>query len=136
VYIPEERSVFTVDTVIWETMSAFHDASLDAWVESLEVLSKPYVRFVLPRHRKVCGRKYLHTQASIIRGRLEAEKKAKTESLAIEQVATPNIDPLNNICGTGIKPYSDPEIDTEFDIEIDVARMIYLFEIPLGLFIN
>ncbi len=105
VYIPEEKVVFTGDTVVGQTRTAVHDASLSKWLESLKVLEKLDVRFILPGHgTMVCDKAYLKTQASIVSKRLKAEQDAKVRGISLDEETLRKIDPFFGNRDTGMKP--------------------------------
>ncbi len=105
VYVPEEKVVFTGDTVVGQTRTAVHDASLSKWLESLRALEELDVRFILPGHgTMVCDKAYLKTQASIVSKRLEAELEAKTRGTSLDEEALRKIDPFFGNRDTGMKP--------------------------------
>ena len=104
VYIPEEKVVFTGDTVVGQTRTAVHDASLSQWLESLKVLEELDVRFILPGHgTMVCDKAYLKTQESIVSRRLEAEQEAKARGTSLNEEALRKIDPFFGNRDTGMK---------------------------------
>jgi cyclase len=104
VYVPEEKVVFTGDNVFGKKRTAFHQAFLDKWLDSLKVLEKLDFRFVVPGHGEVCDKEYLNRQASIVRGLLETLKKPEAEGLSLDKATQRNIDPFYDTRDIGLIP--------------------------------
>jgi cyclase len=105
VYIPEEKVVFCGDNVIGQLGTPFHDALPEKWIESLKVLEGLDASFFVPGHGKVCDKKYLPTQASIVRGWMDEMEKAKREKTKVdEEIIKKKIDPYAGLLDVGIKP--------------------------------
>ena len=66
VYVPEERVVFTGDTVFSECQTWLMTSDVDEWVGALEVLRGLDVDHVIPGHGPVTTPDYLATQRSIL----------------------------------------------------------------------
>lgn len=66
VYVPEERVVFTGDTVFSECQTWLMTSDVDQWVAALEVLRGLDVDHVIPGHGPVTTKEYLATQRSIL----------------------------------------------------------------------
>ena len=104
VYIPEEKLVFAGDTVLGQTRTAVHDASLEKWIQSLKLIEALDVRYILPGHGSmVLDKKYLKTQADIVSGRLEAQQKAEAQGITLDEDELRKIDPFFNNRDTGMK---------------------------------
>ena len=66
VYVPEERVVFTGDTVFSECQTWLMTSDVDQWVHALEVVSSLDVDQVVPGHGPVTTPRYLATQRSVL----------------------------------------------------------------------
>jgi cyclase len=66
VYVPEERVVFTGDTVFNECQTWLMTSDVDQWVAALETISELDVDHVVPGHGPVTTKKYLATQRSVL----------------------------------------------------------------------
>jgi cyclase len=62
VYVPEERVVFTGDTVFSECQTWLMTSDVDQWVEALETIGALDVDTIVPGHGPVTDRTYLATQ--------------------------------------------------------------------------
>ncbi len=104
VFVPEEKVVFTGDNVFGKKRTAFHQAFLDKWLDSLEIIEKMDFRFVVPGHGEVCEKRYLNKQASVVRGLLEALEKPEGEGLSLDKGVQRNIDPFYDTRDIGLIP--------------------------------
>jgi len=91
VYIPQERVVFTGDNVFCRRRTFFQEALPDRWLESLKVLEELDVRFIVPGHGEVTDKTYLKEQASIVRGWVEAVRRAKAAGLDLDEALAKGI---------------------------------------------
>ena len=66
VHIPEERVVFTGDTVFSEVQTWVMASDVDQWVEALNTISRLDVDYVVPGHGPVTDLKYLQTQKAVL----------------------------------------------------------------------
>jgi cyclase len=66
VYVPEERVVFTGDTVFSECQTWLMTSDVPQWLEALERIRSLDVDHVVPGHGPVTTRKYLDTQRSVL----------------------------------------------------------------------
>lgn len=66
VYVPEERVVFTGDTVFSECQTWLMTSDVDQWVRALEVVRGLDVDHVVPGHGPVTTKDYLATQRSVL----------------------------------------------------------------------
>jgi cyclase len=66
VYVPEERVVFTGDTVFSECQTWLMTSDVDQWIAALEVLRGLGADHVIPGHGPVTTREYLATQRSVL----------------------------------------------------------------------
>ena len=66
VHVPEERSVFTGDTVFSECQTWLMTSDIDQWVGALDVIAGLDVDTVVPGHGPVTTPAYLATQRSVL----------------------------------------------------------------------
>lgn len=66
VYVPEERVVFTGDTVFSECQTWLMTSDVDEWLAALELLRGLDVDHVVPGHGPVTTKEYLATQRSVL----------------------------------------------------------------------
>ncbi len=66
VHVPEERVVFTGDTVFSECQTWLMTSDVDQWIEALETIGRLDVDMVVPGHGPVTTKEYLSTQRSIL----------------------------------------------------------------------
>jgi cyclase len=66
VYVPEERAVFTGDTVFSECQTWLMTSDVDQWVGALETIKRLDVDHVIPGHGPVTTTRYLATQRSVL----------------------------------------------------------------------
>ncbi len=66
VYVPEERVVFTGDTVFSECQTWLMTSDVDQWIEALETIGRLDVNTVVPGHGPVTTKEYLSTQRSML----------------------------------------------------------------------
>lgn len=66
VYVPEERVLFTADTVFNQCQTWLYVSDLAAWVASLERLMGLDVDTVIPGHGPLCTKKEMYTQRALI----------------------------------------------------------------------
>ena len=66
VHVPEERVVFTGDTVFSECQTWLMTSDIDQWVEALETIGQLDVDSVVPGHGPVTTKMYLATQRSVL----------------------------------------------------------------------
>ena len=66
VYVPEERVVFTGDTVFNECQTWLMTSKVDEWVTALETIGRLDVDHVVPGHGPVTTKEYLATQRSVL----------------------------------------------------------------------
>jgi len=72
VYIPEEKVVFTGDTIFNNCQTWMHEADPDEWLKSLKFLESLDVAFIVPGHGPVCTKQYISVQSAFIREWLTA----------------------------------------------------------------
>jgi cyclase len=66
VHVPEERVVFTGDTVFSEVQTWVMASDVDQWVDALNTISRLDVDKVVPGHGPVTDLKYLQTQKAVL----------------------------------------------------------------------
>ena len=66
VHVPEERVVFTGDTVFSEVQTWVMASDVDQWIEALNTISRLDVDHVVPGHGPVTDLKYLQTQKAVL----------------------------------------------------------------------
>jgi cyclase len=66
VHVPEERVVFTGDTVFSEVQTWVMASDVDQWVEALNTISRLDVDHVVPGHGPVTDLRYLQTQKAVL----------------------------------------------------------------------
>jgi len=66
VYVPEERVVFTGDTVFSEVQTWVMASDVDEWIDALNTIAHLDVDHVVPGHGPVTDLKYLQTQKAIL----------------------------------------------------------------------
>jgi cyclase len=66
VHVPEERVVFTGDTVFSEVQTWVMASDVDQWVEALNTISRLDVDHVVPGHGPVTDLRYLQAQKAVL----------------------------------------------------------------------
>lgn len=66
VYVPEERVVFTGDTVFSEVQTWVMASDVDQWIDALNTIAHLDVDHVVPGHGPVTDLKYLQTQKAVL----------------------------------------------------------------------
>jgi cyclase len=66
VYVPEERTVFTGDTIFSECQTWLMTSDVEQWLDALEVIRSLDVDHVVPGHGPVQNLAYVNTQRSIL----------------------------------------------------------------------
>jgi cyclase len=67
VYVPEEKVVFTGDTIFCKCQTWFYEADPDAWLASLGLIDSLDVEHIIPGHGPVCTKAYIPVQGAFIR---------------------------------------------------------------------
>jgi cyclase len=62
VHVPEERVVFTGDTIFSECQTWLMTSDVDQWLDALETIRRLDVDYILPGHGPVTTKRYLDTQ--------------------------------------------------------------------------
>jgi cyclase len=88
IYVPEERTVFTGDTIFNQCQTWLHESDIRSWLLALDMLAELDVDTIIPGHGPVCTkneinaqRALLHEWMSIIAGGI-ARGLSKEECLA------------------------------------------------------
>ena len=66
VYVPDERVVFTGDTVFSECQTWLMTSDVDEWLRSLDLVQELDVDHVIPGHGPVTTTRYLATQRAVL----------------------------------------------------------------------
>jgi len=66
VYVPEERAVFTGDTIFSECATWLMTSDVDQWVAALDRIRALDVDRVIPGHGPVTSKEYLYTQRAML----------------------------------------------------------------------
>ncbi len=66
VHVPEERTVFTGDTIFSGCQTWLMTSNVDQWIEALERIRQLDVDHVVPGHGPVVTLDYLHTQRQVL----------------------------------------------------------------------
>ena len=66
VYVPEERTVFTGDTIFSECQTWLMTSDVEQWLDALEVLRSLDVEHVVPGHGPVTSPAYVNVQRSVL----------------------------------------------------------------------
>jgi cyclase len=66
VYVPEERAVFTGDTVFSECTTWLMTSNVDLWITAIDRIRALDIDHVIPGHGPVQGKAYLHTQVAFM----------------------------------------------------------------------
>jgi cyclase len=85
VYVPEERVVFTGDTVFSECQTWLMTSDVSQWVASLDVVRGLDVDYIVPGHGPVTTKKYLATQRAVLLEWLSAVASAVAKGWSREE---------------------------------------------------
>ncbi|HUX20860.1 MAG TPA: MBL fold metallo-hydrolase [Spirochaetia bacterium] len=66
VFIPEERVVFTADTVFNHCQTWLYVSDVDQWIKSLERLLELDAEYVVPGHGPVCSKQEIYVQRAFL----------------------------------------------------------------------
>jgi cyclase len=66
VYVPEERAVFTGDTIFCEVQTWLYVSDVDQWLDSLEIIRDLDIDTIYPGHGPVTDKKYLDVQRAFL----------------------------------------------------------------------
>ena len=85
VYLPEERVVFTGDTVFSECQTWLMTSDVDQWLRALDVVSSLDADQVVPGHGPVTTPRYLATQRSVLLDWVSAVASALSKGWSREE---------------------------------------------------
>lgn len=85
VYLPQERVVFTGDTVFSECQTWLMTSDVDQWLTALDVVRGLDVDHVVPGHGPVTSKEYLATQRSVLLDWLAAVAEAVVKGWSREE---------------------------------------------------
>ena len=66
VFIPEEKVVFTGDTIFNQCQTWLYASDVDGWLESLEVLKALDAEYIVPGHGPICTKKEIDVQKAFL----------------------------------------------------------------------
>jgi cyclase len=66
VYIPQERAVFTGDTIFSECQTWLMTSNVDEWITALDTISELDVDHIIPGHGPITTKSYLRTQRAML----------------------------------------------------------------------
>lgn len=66
VYIPEERVMFTGDTIFHGCQTWHYASDIETWIKSLEVLKSLDVDYIVPGHGPVCDKREIDVQKAFL----------------------------------------------------------------------
>jgi cyclase len=66
VFIPEEKVVFTGDTIFNQCQTWLYASDVDRWLESLEALKSLDAEYLVPGHGPVCTKKEIDVQKAFL----------------------------------------------------------------------
>jgi cyclase len=109
VYIPEEKVLFTGDTVVNRIRIPYHDCLLDdRWLNSLNMLSNIDFKYLVPGHGAVLdakeGKEVLKEITGVVERFLKAVKEGKTQGRRMSVELNQSIDPNYAVLPRGQKP--------------------------------
>jgi cyclase len=85
VYIPEERVVFTGDTIFNRCQTWHMESDINTWLESLDKLKKLDVDTIVPGHGPICTKKEIDVQKAFLLEWLSAVQSAIARGLSKEE---------------------------------------------------
>jgi len=85
VHLPQERMLFTGDTVSYRVQIFMHECEPFQWLESLKKIEAIDVDIIVPGHGEVCDKSYLPELASFIQEWVDAVKGAIARGLSREE---------------------------------------------------
>ena len=85
VYVPEESTVFTGDTLFSSCQTWLQEAGPDQWLESLRFLKTLDAQYYVPGHGPVVGKDYIDTQISVIYEWLTAVSAGISKGWSLEE---------------------------------------------------
>lgn len=85
VHVPEERVVFTGDTIFSECQTWLYTSDVEQWIDALERIATLDVDYVVPGHGPVTTKHYLAVQRAVLLEWLTAVAKAVAEGWSKEE---------------------------------------------------
>ena len=85
VYVPEERTVFTGDTVFSGCQTWLMTSDVDEWIASLDIVRGLDVDRIVPGHGPMTTKDYLHAQKAVLLDWKTAVADAVAEGLSKEE---------------------------------------------------
>lgn len=85
VHIPQERVLFTGDTVAYRVQIFMHECEPLQWLQSLKKIEEMDVDIIVPGHGEVCDKSYLPELASFIQEWVDTVKSAIAQGLSKEE---------------------------------------------------
>ncbi len=109
VYIPEEKVLFTGDTVVNRIRIPYHDCLTDdRWLDSMKFLSTIDFKYLVPGHGEVMdakdGKIVIKEITGVVKAFLKAFKEGKTQGRRMSVEVNKSIDPYYNVLPRGQKP--------------------------------
>lgn len=86
IYVPEARTVFTGDNVVYRTHPYLHQADVFGWLESLKVIESLDVDVVVPGHGRVCGKDGIKEMSALLEEIIATVRRAKDSGVSREEV--------------------------------------------------
>jgi cyclase len=102
VYIPEEKILFTGDTIVNRIRIPYHDCIMDdRWLESMKLLESLDVRYIVPGHGDILeGKSFIKEVTAVVRGFLKA---VKTNGRRMDVELNKSFDPYYDVLPSGQK---------------------------------
>jgi cyclase len=66
VYVPEERVVFSGDTIFNQCQTWLYASDVTLWLTALDILSELDVDYIIPGHGPVCTKREINTQRALL----------------------------------------------------------------------
>lgn len=85
VYVPEEKVVFTGDTIFNNCQTWIYEADPDAWLASLKLIDSLGVDYIIPGHGPVCTKKQIPVQSAFLREWMTAVAKGIAKGWSKEE---------------------------------------------------
>ncbi|MFH0846486.1 MAG: MBL fold metallo-hydrolase [Chloroflexota bacterium] len=85
VFVPEEKTVFTSDNVVYRAQAWLHESLPNDWLKSLKKLAELDADVVVPGHGNICDRSYIPEMSAFVRDWVTAVRKAIRQGMSLEQ---------------------------------------------------
>lgn len=66
IYVPEERMVFTGDTIFNQCQTWLHESNIANWLEALDTLAQLDVDIIIPGHGPTCTKREINFQRALL----------------------------------------------------------------------